>query len=92
MTLSPTNPGYDSSVYGNKGPGWPCCPALKMNEYFAAFFFHSLISALTILGLFVRTLFVTDLSFRFKSLCNYLHIISVMVLYWKGQNLNLTLK
>ena len=45
MTLSPTNPGYDSSVYGNKGPGWPCCPALKMNEYFAAFFFHSLISA-----------------------------------------------
>ena len=74
MTLSPTNPGYLAQCTLTKDLAGRVVQLFKMNEYFAAFFAILLFQLFTIPGLLVRTLCVTDLSFRFKSLCNYFRI------------------
>ena len=86
MTLSPTNPGYLAQCTLTKKLAGRVAQLLRWKSILLPVFAILLFQLLTILGLFVRTLFVTDLSFRSKSLRNYFHIIPVMVPYWKGQN------
>ena len=86
MTLSPTNPGYLAQYALTKKLTGRVDQLLRWTNILLPVFAILLFQLLTILGLIVRTFLVTDYSFRFKSLCNYSHIIPVMVVYRKGQN------